>query len=64
MKTYFIYINNDLENNLEETNKTFQDELTQDLISIIQHFSMKLYSNRRKKFKDIEKLISDQNKPV
>lgn len=50
--------------NLEETNKTFQDELTQDLISIIHHFSMKLYSNKRKKFKDIEKLISDQNEPV
>lgn len=50
--------------NLEETNKTFQDELTQDLISIIHHFSMKLYSNSRKKFKDIEKLISDQNELV
>ena len=46
---------------LEETNKNFQDELTQDLISIIHHFSMKLYSNRRKKFKEIEKMISDQN---
>lgn len=27
----------------------FQTELTQDLISIIHHFSMKLYSNRRRK---------------
>ena len=40
---------------LEESNKTFQDELTEDLISIIHHFSMKLYSNRRKKLKEIEK---------
>lgn len=48
---------------LEESNKNFQDELTQDLISIIHHFSMKLYSNRRKKFKDIEKLISDKSDP-
>ena len=46
---------------LEESNKNFQDELTQDLISIIHHFSMKLYSNRRKKFKEIEKLISNEN---
>lgn len=46
---------------LEESNKNFQDELTEDLISIIHHFSMKLYSNRRKKFKEIEKLISDEN---
>lgn len=42
---------------LEESNKTFQDELTDDLISIIHHFSMKLYSNRRSKFKEIEKII-------
>lgn len=48
---------------LEESNKNFQDELTQDLISIIHHFSMKLYSNRRKKFKDIEKLISNKSDP-
>lgn len=42
----------------EESNKTFQDELTEDLISIIHHYSMKLYSNRRKKFKEIENIIS------
>ena len=42
---------------LEESNKTFQDELTEDLISIIHHFSMKLYSNRRKKLKEIEKIL-------
>lgn len=45
---------------LEESSKTFQDELTEDLISIIHHFSMKLYSNRRKKFKAIENLIKNE----
>ena len=45
---------------LEETNSNFQKELTNDLISIIHHFSMKLYSNRRKKLKEIEKLIESE----
>lgn len=44
---------------LEESNKMFQDELTEDLISIIHHFSMKLYSNRRKKLKEIEKILEN-----
>lgn len=44
---------------LEESNKTFQDELTEDLISIIHHFSMKLYSNREKKLKEIEKILEN-----
>lgn len=39
----------------------FQTELTQDLISIIHHFSMKMYSNRRKEIKELEKsLKSDE----
>jgi predicted site-specific integrase-resolvase len=42
----------------EETNKTFQEELTEDLIAIIHHFSMKLYSNRRMKFKEIESILN------
>ena len=29
-------------------NKSYETELTEDLISIIHHFSMKSYSNRRK----------------
>lgn len=41
---------------------SFQDELTQDLISVIHHFSMNMYSNRRKVLKDTEKqLKSSQN---
>lgn len=43
----------------EETNKTYQQELTEDLIAIIHSYSMKMYVNRRKKFKNIEKLLSD-----
>lgn len=38
----------------------FQQELSQDLISIIHHFSMKLYSNRRKQLKDFSKILSDK----
>lgn len=40
------------------TEEDFQTELTQDLISIIHHFSMKMYSNRRKQLKDIANEIA------
>lgn len=43
----------------EETNKTYQQELTEDLIAIIHSYSMKMNVNRRKKFKNIEKLLSE-----
>ena len=46
---------------LEETNSDFQKELLNDLISIIHNFSMKLYSNKRKKLKEIEKLIESED---
>lgn len=36
-----------------------QKELTEDLISIIHHYSMKIYSSRRKKFKEIEKSLKE-----
>ena len=35
----------------------FQTELTQDLISIIHHFSMKLYSNRKKILKNFQQQL-------
>ncbi len=38
----------------------FQQELTEDLISVIHHFSMKMYSNRRKQLKELSKAL---NKP-
>lgn len=45
------------------SNKSYQQELTEDLVSIIHYFSMKMYSHRRKlnKFKK-ELLQSDNNK--
>ena len=35
----------------------FQDELVNDFISIIHHFSMKMYSNRRKELNDLKKKL-------
>ena len=46
---------------LEETNSDFQRELSNDLISIIHNFSIKLYSNKRKKLKEIEKIIESKD---
>lgn len=59
-KNFFIRFNTNIIviDSIEDTNKTFQMELTEDLISIIHHYSTKLYSNRRKKFKEIEKIIN------
>jgi predicted site-specific integrase-resolvase len=42
--------------------KDFQEELTEDLIAIIHHFSMKMYSNRRKELKN--KLLSEIEKDL
>ena len=43
------------------TEEDFQPELTNDLISIIHHFSMKLYSNRRKELKELETKLKNDN---
>ena len=61
-KNLFAKFNTEIKilDNFEESNKNFQKELTEDLISIIHHFSMKLYSNRRKKFKDIEAILKSE----
>ena len=40
-------------------NKTYEQELTEDLISIIHYYSMKSYSNRRKMNK-IKKILSEE----
>ena len=40
-------------------NKTYEQELTEDLISIIRYYSMKSYSNRRKMNK-IKKILSEK----
>ena len=46
---------------LEETNSDFQTELENDIVSIIHQFSMKLYPNRRKKLKEIERIIESKD---
>lgn len=37
--------------------RTFEEKLTEDLISIIHHFSMRFYGKRRNKISDIEKSV-------
>lgn len=45
-----------LNNKINEEN--FEQELTEDIIAMIHHFSMKLYSNRRKKLKEAQKILN------
>lgn len=47
-----------IEVNLTE-DKTFEQELTDDLIAIIHHFSMKFYGKRKNKLKKFEKDIKN-----
>lgn len=46
---------------LENTDKTAQQELTEDLISIIHHYSTKLYSSRRKQMKEIQNILESNS---
>ena len=39
--------------------KNMENELTKDLISIIHYYSMRIYNNRRKKFKEIKKNLEE-----
>ena len=43
----------------ETPNKSYEQELTDDLISIIHYYSMKSYSNRRK-FNNAEKVLKGE----
>lgn len=52
--TKIIVVNN-------SENMTYEQELTQDLISIIHHFSMKSHSNRRKLNKIKSELLNEYN---
>lgn len=45
----------------EETNKTYQQELMEDLLAIIHSYSMKLYTHRKKKLKKIEEIITESD---
>jgi putative resolvase len=62
---YFEYIFKIFGTEIEIVNLTkeedFQTELTQDLISIIHHFSMKMYSNRRKELNKIRRVLEQEN---
>lgn len=62
---YFEYIFKEFETEIEVINlikeEDFQTELTQDLVSIIHHFSMKMYSNRRKQLNNLKKLLINEN---
>lgn len=62
---YFVYLFNLFGTEIKVVNLTseedFQQELTQDFISILHHFSMKLYSNRRK---ELKKLKSDMESEI
>ena len=55
---YFVYLFNLFGTEIKVVNLTseedFQQERTQDFISILHHFSMKLYSNRRKELKQLK----------
>ena len=53
--TTIIVLNDELDN------KSYEQELTEDLISIIHYFTMKSYSNRRKLNK-LRKLLEDEHK--
>jgi predicted site-specific integrase-resolvase len=56
---YFLKFLDNFDVTIEILNSTteedFQSELTEDLISIIHHFSMKMYSQRRKQLNAIKK---------
>ena len=63
---YFDYIFNLFGTKIEVVNLTkeedFQQELTQDFISIIHYFSMKLYSNRRKQLKQLKNELEQEQR--
>ena len=47
---------------IDSPNKNKEEELVNDLISIIHHYSTKLYSSRKKQINEIKKLISQDFK--
>ena len=65
---YFDYIFNLFGTKIEVVNLTkeedFQQELTQDFISIIHHFSTKLYSNRRKQLKQLKNELEQEQREM
>ena len=55
LKTIFSKYNTEIEIINLEDEKSFQDELSEDLIAIIHHFSMKFYGKRKNKCSELER---------
>ena len=55
LKTIFSRYNTEIEIVNLEDEKSFQDELSEDLITIIHHFSMKFYGKRKNKCSALER---------
>ena len=55
LKTIFSRYNTEIEIVNLEDEKSFQDELSEDLVAIIHHFSMKFYGKRKNKCSDLER---------
>ena len=55
LKTIFSRYNTEIEIVNLEDEKSFQDELSEDLIDIIHHFSMKFYGKRKNKCSELER---------
>ena len=63
-KNMFLQFNTNIEVVNLTKEEDFQQELTQDFISIIHHFSMKMYSNRRKILKNFSKQFNQNNETI
>ena len=55
LKTIFSRYNTEIEIVNLEDEKSFQDELSEDLVATIHHFSMKFYGKRKNKCSDLER---------
>ena len=59
LETIFKMYNTEIETINLEDDKSFQEELTEDLISIIHHFSMKFYGKRKNQVIDFSKQLKE-----
>lgn len=59
LETIFKMYNTEIEIINLEDDKSFQEELTEDLISIIHHFSMKFYGKRKNQVIDFSKQLKE-----
>ena len=59
LETIFKMYNTEIEIINLEDDKSFQEELTEDLISIIHHFSMKFYGKRKNQVIDFRKQLKE-----